>query len=59
MSDVLSDQDIDRIIVLGQQITAGLRCDADGTGLPCRTDRFAAIRDMVEYLHIHDIEIAR
>ena len=57
MSNTLSDQEIDILIKLGEGIAADLTCDANGTGLPCRTCRIQAVYNMVSYLKIHDIEI--
>lgn len=58
MSNVLNDIEIEELADLGQRITTSLSCDANGTGTPCRTDRFAAIEDMINYLLIHDYRIA-
>ena len=54
MSDTLTDTDIKRLVKLGGDIQQDLGCDANGTGLPCRTDRFSAVESMKEYLEIHD-----
>jgi len=53
----LTEKDIERLVVIGKDIQAGLSCDANGTGLPCRTDRLSSVELMKEYLSIHDIEI--
>lgn len=37
---------------LGRRIIASLSCDANGDGLPCHTDRFTAMGDMLRYLDI-------
>ena len=51
---VLSDQEQACLVRLGRDILACLGCDANGTGLPCRTDRLAAVKKMREYVAIHD-----
>ena len=38
MSDTLSNKEIDKLVKLGGDIQQDLGCDANGTGLPCRTD---------------------
>jgi|TARA_B100001971_G_scaffold120303_1_gene110772 hypothetical protein len=55
--NILTDEDIERLIVLGKDIQADLSCDLNCTGFPCRTDRLSAVEFMKEYLSIHDIEI--
>ena len=56
-NNILTDEEIERLVVLGKNIEAGLSCDVNGTGLPCRTDRLSVVQSMKEYLSIHDIEI--
>ena len=56
-NNILTDEEIERLVVLGKDIQVGLSCDANGTGLPCRTDRLSSVELMKEYLSIHDIEI--
>ena len=51
---VLSDQEQVRLVRLGRELLLNLGCDANGTGLPCRTDRLAAVKKMREYVAIHD-----
>ena len=53
MSDTLSNKEIDQLIDCGKAIQDDLMCDANGTGLPCRTDRLSAVESMKEYLEIH------
>ena len=55
--ETLSDTEVEKLAELGKLITVSLSCDANGIGLPCRTDRFSAIKSMKEYLEIHDYEI--
>ena len=57
MSNVLTDEEVERLIVLGRGIKAGLECDANGTGFPCRTDRLMSVMQMKEYLTIHGIQV--
>jgi len=59
MSDTLTNKDIDRLVKLGGDIQQDLGCDANGTGLPCRTDRLSAVESMVEYLEIHGMKVVR
>ena len=56
-NNILTDEEIERLVVIGEDIQVGLSCDANGTGLPCRTDRLSSVDLMKEYLSIHDIEI--
>ena len=58
MSDTLTDTDIKRLVKLGGDIQQDLGCDANGTGLPCRTDRFSAVENMKKVLEIHNYEIS-
>ena len=57
MSDTLNKKEIKRLIELGKRIQLGLSCDINGQGIPCRTDRLQAVKDMIEYLKIHDYYI--
>ena len=57
MSDTLSNKEIDQLIDCGKAIQEDLMCDANGTGLPCRTDRLSAVESMKEYLEIHGYKI--
>lgn len=54
-ANVLTDDDIVELVDLGKMIQMGLSCDANGTGLPCRTDRLEAVRNMVKYLRLHEL----
>ena len=56
-NNILTDEEIERLVVIGEDIQVGLSCDVNGTGLPCRTDRLSVVQSMKEYLSIHDIEI--
>ena len=53
-TDILNAQEQDELVKLGKDIQAGLSCDANGTGEPCRTDRLDAVSNMKRYLEIHD-----
>ena len=55
MSDTLTDKDIKELASLGKSIKLGLGCNANGHGIPCRTDRFAVVKAIKRYLEIHDI----
>ena len=59
MSNTLTDTDIKRLVKLGGDIQQDLGCDANGTGLPCRTDRFSAVENMKEYLEIHGMQVIK
>jgi hypothetical protein len=53
MDNILNNKEIKQLTKLGKRITASLSCDINGTGLPCRTDRFNAVKLMIKYLKIH------
>lgn len=57
MSETLTDKESERLIELGRDIRESLSCNANGTGLPCRTDRLEAVESMKEYLLIHNVEV--
>ena len=57
MSDTLTNKEVDELVKLGKDIQAGLSCDANGTGEPCRTDRLDAVENMKRYLEIHDYDV--
>lgn len=59
MSDTLSEKDLDELKELGNKISASLDCDINGYGVPCRTDRFEAIKLMKKYLEIHDYKVSQ
>ncbi len=48
----LSFEEVIVLSELGRRIIASLSCDANGDGLPCHTDRFTAMGDMLRYLDI-------
>lgn len=53
----LSETDIKELIKLGKKIQLSLSCNINGSDLPCLTDRFSAINDMIKYLEIHNCKI--
>ena len=57
MADTLSNKEIDKLVKLGGDIQLDLGCDANGTGLPCRTDRLSAVESMKKYLEIHNYTV--
>ena len=57
MSDTLTNKEVDELVKLGKDIQAGLSCDANGTGEPCRTDRLDAISNMIRYLEILEYDV--
>ena len=60
MSDTLNKKEIKRLNELGKSISISLDLrltDLNGNGIPSRTNRFAAIESMIEYLKIHNYKI--
>ena len=53
-TDILNANEQEELFRLGDDIQKDLSCDANGTGLPCRTDRLEAVSNMKRYLEIHD-----
>ena len=54
---ILNSQEQEELFRLGDDIQKDLSCDANGTGLPCRTDRLSAVENMKRYLEIHGFKI--
>ena len=54
---ILSNQEQEELFRLGDDIQKDLSCDANGTGLPCRTDRLSAVENMKRYLEIHNYDV--
>ncbi len=54
---ILTAQEQEELFRLGEDIQKGLSCDANGTGIPCRTDRLDAVENMKRYLEIHDYDV--
>ena len=55
--NLLTTQEQEELFRLGEDIQKDLSCDANGTGLPCRTDRLEAVSNMKRYLEIHDYDV--
>ena len=53
----LTDSDMAELAELGEKIQLDLSCDVNGEGVPCRTDRLEAVKNMAEYLRLHDYTI--
>ena len=53
----LTDQEMVQLAELGKLIQLGLSCDANGEGVPCRTDRLDVVENMIKYLQVHDYTI--
>jgi len=54
---ILNSQEQEELFRLGDDIQKDLSCDANGTGIPCRTDRLSAVENMKRYLEIHGFKI--
>jgi len=54
INPMLNDSEVAELVSLGKDIIKSLSCDANGSGLPCRTDRLHAVALMRLYLAIHD-----
>ena len=57
--EVLNKKETKRLVILGGKIKMSLNCDINDTGLPCRTDRLAAVEDMIEYIKIHAYPVGK
>ena len=57
--DTLNDVEIEELVFLGKGIIGGLGCNANGEGLPCRSDRIASVRLMERYLEIHGYTVTK
>ena len=55
----LSNIEIEKLEKLGDDIQKDLSCDANGIGIPCRTDRLSAVENMKRYLEIHGYNVRR
>ena len=53
----LSNIEIEKLEKLGDDIQKDLSCDANGIGIPCRTDRLSAVENMKKYIEIHGFKI--
>jgi len=56
-SNTLSEEDFVKLAELGKDIYLSLECDIQGRGVPCRTDRLAAVTFMARYLEVHGYEV--
>ena len=54
---LLTAREQEELVKLGEDIQAGLSCDANGIGIPCRTDRLSAVENMKRYLEIHNYDV--
>ena len=54
---ILTDKQVDKLIELGPDIIAGLECNLNGDGLPCRTDRLYAVDKMIAYVKLHGYKV--
>ena len=55
--NLLTTQEQEELFRLGEDIQMDLSCDANGTGVPCRTDRLEAVSNMKRYLEIHNYDV--
>ena len=55
--NLLTAQEQEELFRLGDDIQKDLSCDANGTGIPCRTDRLDAVSNMKRYLEIHNYTV--
>ena len=56
MKTILSDEEAERIILLGEMISNGLGCHVNGP-LQCGSCRLTGVKLMKEYLEIHSYEV--
>ena len=58
--DTLNKKEIKMLNKLGKDIMLSLdlnKTDLNDIGIPSRTNRLQAVKDMIEYLKIHDLRI--
>jgi hypothetical protein len=58
--DTLNKKEIKMLNKLGKDIRLSLdlnKTDLNNIGIPSRTNRLQAVKDMIEYLKIHDLRI--
>ena len=58
MADELTEEEIKKLVHLGDKIMKALRCDAGANGTPCETDRRMAVEFMVEYVKLHGYKVS-
>jgi hypothetical protein len=56
-SGYINDSGMEQLACLGQTIAAGLSCDINETGVPCRSDRLAIVEAMKGYLRLHGYQV--
>ena len=56
MARAFTEEERARLADLGEMIVAGLSCNINGTGLPCRSDRLYSLELMRQYIAMHDDE---
>jgi len=56
-SYTLTEKDFEELAELGKNIYYSLECDIQGRGVPCRSDRWAAVAFMARYLEVHGYEV--
>ena len=57
MNNTLTDKEVKNLIIIGNRIYKSLEC-GDGEHIPCRTDRLEAVKNMKEYLEIHNYKVS-
>ena len=58
MSNILNNEEMNQLRNLGHKIKTGLDCNANGDGVPCKTDRLDSVENMKEYLMIHGYKVS-
>tara|TARA_Y100001951_G_C11201957_1_gene217660 strand:+ start:45 stop:251 length:207 start_codon:yes stop_codon:yes gene_type:complete len=59
MIDTLNKKEIKKLAKLSKDIQVSLSCDINGAGIPCRTDRLQAVKDMIKYILIHGYNVRK
>ena len=59
ITNTLNQNEITKLKQLGKDIKISLDVDLNGTGIPPRTDRLQAVKDMIEYLNIHNYQVIK
>ena len=59
MIDTLNKKEIKKLAKLSKDIQVSLNCDINDTGIPCRTDRLQAVKDMIKYILIHGYNVRK
>ena len=58
MSNILNNEEMNQLRNLGHKIKQSLSCNANGDGVPCKTDRLNSVENMKEYLMIHGYKVS-